>query len=99
MDPALTQSQRERRLAEVEVAWSDREHDLDRLRESEGLLAGLDDLLVDGLERDLHERGRFIGADELRQLVRDLVKSTGGTTKKDPEDEAGLVVQGTDDLR
>ena len=98
LDPVLTESQRKRRLAELEVAWSDREHDLGRLRESEGLLAGLDDLLVDGLERDLNERGRFIGADELRQLVRDLVKATGGRTSMDSDDAAGLIVKGTDEL-
>jgi hypothetical protein len=98
MDPQLSPDQRSRRLAEIEVAWTDRERDLDRLRESEGLLAGLDDLLVDGLERDLEERGRFVGGGELADLVRHVVTSTGGAAKAAADDLGSLLVRGNDSL-
>jgi hypothetical protein len=79
------------------VAWSDRAHDLRRLEQSQGLLAGFDALLIDGFTRDVEERGRFVGATELRALVVDLVESHGGKARLG-ESPGSIEIIGTEKL-
>jgi superfamily II DNA or RNA helicase len=98
LDPQLTEEQRTRRLAEIEVAWTDRDRDLRQLKDSEGMLAGLDNLLIDGLERDLSERGRFIGGAELRSLLGSFVRQLGGNVNVLPGPEPALEIRGSDKL-
>lgn len=78
LDPALTPAQRQQRIDELEVALEKRRQDVDDLEEASDYLMGLDQLMVDGLERDTTERGRFVGGHELRVLLDRYLADRGG---------------------
>jgi len=78
LDGKLSEKERQRRLEAVAVAVETRKRELDSLEEARDQLAGIDQLLIDGFERDRNERGRFVGPSELERLVRDLVDRTDG---------------------
>ena len=77
LDPQLSADQRQRRIDEIEVAIEERSKQLDDLDEARSLLAGLDQLLIDGFEEDKLSRGRFVGPTELRVLVTELLADLG----------------------
>lgn len=76
-DPSLTPEQRQRQVDAIGEAAEARRHDLTDLAEADGLLSGIDQLLVDGFERDTTERGRFVGPREVEVLLRSLLAGTG----------------------
>jgi superfamily II DNA or RNA helicase len=68
LDPNLTDEQRQRKVDLMEIAVEKRRLDIEGLQEADGLLAGVDQLLIDGLERSL-DNGRFISGQEIRALL------------------------------
>ncbi|MEA2826788.1 MAG: hypothetical protein QOG43_1227 [Actinomycetota bacterium] len=84
LNPHLNDSQRRRRLDELEVAAEARRTDLDEISEASSYLAGIDNLLIDGFEKDTRSRGRFVGHAELRTLLDEFFAD--GTRAKFVED-------------
>lgn len=68
LDPKLSPAEREQRLREKAAAVEEKALQLRELDQARSQLAGIDDLLVDGLECEL-DRGRYIGPAELRAYV------------------------------
>ena len=77
LDPELTPEQREERLARVEVATAERTAQLDDIRAAQAQLSGLDQLLIDGFESDTQSRGRFVGPEELENLLGSFFADLG----------------------
>jgi hypothetical protein len=77
LDPRLTDEQREQEVVRLEAAMEMRRHDLEELAEAEGYLTGIDELLIEGFERETEREGRFVGRDEIRQLLEDFFAGTG----------------------
>ena len=83
LDPRRTEAERIAEVDRVAVAAENRRADLQRLeRESVGLMTGIDELLIDGLEESLVSTGRYLGSAELRQLVTRFVDDLGGAVRK-----------------
>jgi hypothetical protein len=76
LDPSLTDEQRQRLLDQRAVAVEQRRKDLEDIEASQGLLTGVDELLIEGLMEDTTRRGRFVGRSELEILLRRLLKGT-----------------------
>jgi superfamily II DNA or RNA helicase len=77
LDPRLTDEQREQEVMRFEAAMEMRRHDLEELAEAESYLTGIDELLIEGFERETEREGRFVGRDEIRQLLEDFFARTG----------------------
>lgn len=69
LDPTLSAAQREQRLGQVAVVIENQKNDVEDLREAQSLLAGIDQLLIEGFEQDTNQRGRFVGPHELAVLL------------------------------
>lgn len=69
LDPELTDEQRRRRLHQMEIALEQRSQQIEDIREAQSMLSGVDQLLIDGFERDTRSHGRFVGPEELRLLL------------------------------
>ena len=97
LDPRLTDDQREVEILRFEAAMETRRHDLEDIAQAEDYLTGIDDLLIDGFERETEREGRFVGRGEIRQLLEDLFAGTGARlvqTRTGP-----LELRGTAELR
>lgn len=69
LNPELTDEERRRRLHQMEIALEERSRLIDDIREAQSMLAGVDQLLIDGFEDDTRSHGRFVGPRELRLLL------------------------------
>lgn len=69
LNPELTDDERRRRLHQMEIALEERGRQIEDIREAQSMLAGIDQLLIDGFERDTRSHGRFVGPRELRLLL------------------------------
>ena len=77
LDAKLSDNQRAAQLRRMEVAFEARAKELDEIRASEADLAGLDDLLVEGLQADL-DRGKYVGPTEVKRVVSALLSEFAG---------------------
>lgn len=73
LDPRLSEEEREEELERVAVALAARDRQLDDLEQARIYLSGMDGLLIEGLEEDTRGKGRFVGAPEIRTIVRALI--------------------------
>lgn len=97
LDPTLTQEQKQAQAEAVAVAAEAHRRDLDDLAEADGYLSGIDQLLVEGFERDTAGQGRFVGPAEVRTLLDALLE---GTRARITGRRGGAVeLHGTSDLR
>ncbi len=85
LDPALSETQRRKKLDQLEVAVESRRKDVDDISEASSYLTGIDSLLIDGFEQDVRSRGRFVGRQELRTLLTEFFAD--GTRAKFVEDK------------
>ncbi len=69
LNPELTDEERRRQLHQMEIALEERGRQIEDIREAQSMLAGVDQLLIDGFEHDTRSRGRFVGPQELRLLL------------------------------
>ena len=77
VDPMLSDDERELRLEQIEIAVEHRRKQLDELAEAQTYMAGLDQLMIDGFERDTTSRGRYLGPRELRHLLEEFLSVLG----------------------
>jgi superfamily II DNA or RNA helicase len=98
LDPRLNTAQRQEQVQRVGVAIENRAQMVDEIRESQGLLAGADQLLIEGFESDSPGRGRFIGAGEIRVLVEALLARHGGKIRTESSNGRRLEITGTPEL-
>ena len=98
LDPRLNRNEREAQVQRIAVAIEQRQQMVDEIRESQGLLAGVDQLLIEGFTDDSPGRGRFVGPGEVRSLVDALLRRHGGRTEADRSDPARLKLIGTPDV-
>ena len=78
LNPELSAEERQRRMDLLEVALDERRRQLDDLQQAQGLLTGVDQLLIDGFEQDTMVRGRFVGPKELELFVREMLADGTG---------------------
>lgn len=90
LDPALTDEERRQRILEKAVALEERAMQLSDLDQARSQLTGIDDLLIDGLEREI-DRGRYIGPGELRSYVEESLRHGTAGRLTGPDDDAVLV--------
>lgn len=90
LDPTLSPTEREQRLREKATAVEERALQLADLDQARTQLAGIDDLLVDGLDREI-DRGRYIGPAELRTYVEANLRHDTGARLKGSEHDAQLI--------
>lgn len=88
VSPLMTESERTQRALEIEVALGAKEQDIQQLREHEGSLTSLDNLLIDGFEDDNPGRGRYVSSYELLSIVTDLCRRTEAKVAAIPDDKA-----------
>lgn len=98
LDPRLSAAQRQEQVQRVGVAIENRAQMVDEIRESQGLLAGVDQLLIEGFDEDSPGRGRFVGSGEIRVLVETAIGRHGGQIKPDPGHPNRLRLVGTPEL-
>lgn len=98
LDPRLTDEQRADEVHRVTVAIAQQRKDLEDIESAEGFLSGVDQLLIDGFERDTRESGRFVGPPELRTLLRTVMQGTGARLRGDGR-RRPLELVGTEDFR
>ena len=78
VDPTRSIEERQQEMDRRALAMEHRGTDLAKLGEaSSGLLTGIDQLLIDGLEHDTLANGRYVGGSEIRGLLASFVESTG----------------------
>ena len=86
LDPRLTDSQRNEKLQNMEVALAERSHQIGQIEEAREYLAGIESLLIDGFEEDTNSKGRFVGPQELLHLVNQFFAESGSARlHPDPE--------------
>jgi superfamily II DNA or RNA helicase len=96
VDPRLTDAQREQRIRQLEVAFEARAREIDDLRASEAELVGIDQLLVEGLEADIEE-GKYVGPNEVRNMLTALLNESPGCTLDFGDDgDVGRLVGSSD---
>ena len=88
VSPQMTDSERAQRALEIEVALEAKDHVIQQLREHEGSLTSLDNLLIDGFEDDNPGRGRYVSSSELLSVVSDLCRRTDAQVSPLPDDKA-----------
>ena len=94
LDPTLTPAQRQRRADEIAVAIEHRAATLQKLQEQTATLSTVEQLAVEGMSGSGPSDGRYIGESELRLLVDNLVRGTGGSLSQ--ADREGIhVLRGT----
>jgi helicase-like protein len=98
LDLALSPEQLEARMAEIELAIVNRRVDLANLADAEDLLSAVDEFLIDGLERDTQQRGRFLGKRELRRFVGEFLWTATRTRLPGRDDEDRTELVGDSDL-
>ena len=90
VSPFMTESERRQRALEVEVALEAKEEVIKQLKEHEGSLTSLDNLLIDGFEDDNPGRGRYVSSSELLSVVSDLCRRTGARVTEMPADKVAI---------
>jgi superfamily II DNA or RNA helicase len=90
LDPNLSPAEREQRLREKATAVEERALQLADLDQARTQLAGIDDLMVDGLDREI-DRGRYIGPAELRAYVEASLRHDTGARLRGSEHGAQLI--------
>lgn len=78
LDPKLTSDERERQLQQFEIAIERRARDVTEIEEASAYMSGIDSLLIEGFEDDTKSRGRFVGPEELRHLLKAYFGEVGG---------------------
>lgn len=87
VSPFMTESERSQRALEIEVALAAKEELLRQLKEQEGSLTSLDNLLIDGFEADNPGRGRYVSSSEIFAIVADLCRRTKADVSRNGEDK------------
>lgn len=99
LDPARSPEERLQEVDRRAVALENRKSDLAKLGEaSTGLLTGVDQLLIDGLERDTVDNGRYIGGPEIRGVLDAFVAGTGARLRRLTDGKEAWQLVGTGDL-
>jgi len=82
LDPHRTEAERTLEVDRIAVALEHRHAELEQLKAaSSKMLTGLDQVLIDGLERDTRSSGKFVGEAEIESVLQLFLKSFGGTLK------------------
>ncbi|MFZ0160910.1 MAG: helicase-related protein [Kineosporiaceae bacterium] len=97
-DPRLSDSERDEQLERIAVAMHGRGQQIEELHAASGLLAGLDQLAVEGFDEQGPRPGRCINQGEITASVRALVESHGGSLRSVPDQPSRLRIKGTPEL-
>lgn len=76
LDPTLSVAQKQAQTDAIATAAEAHRMDLDDLAQADGYLSGIDQLLVEGFERQTTGQGRFVGPGEVRVLLDSLLDGT-----------------------
>lgn len=92
LDPRLSLEQRQAEADRKTDALLARAQQIDDIKAADGLLAGIDGLLIEGMDERGPGRGRFIGTTEVQRMLREL-------TSRYPARIASWAPTGTTTLR
>jgi superfamily II DNA or RNA helicase len=93
-DFTLTESQREARIRQAELAMEEQRAGLQELSDASGALLVSNDVDVAGLEQDLLNTGRYVGQQELAQLIDDWARVEGAPGLRFADDGRSVELRG-----
>lgn len=83
LDPHRSEQEREREISRIELALEHRRAELGELQAaSTSMLSGLDQVLIDGLERATLAQGKYVGESEVEGVLRRFLELHGGELKR-----------------
>jgi hypothetical protein len=99
LDPRRSEDERRRELARVELALEHKRAELGDIEAaSTSMLTGLDQVLIDGLERDTKDKGKYVGEAEIAALIKRFFEMYGGALREPRRGERFHQIVGTPDL-
>ena len=99
LDPNLTDSERQERVRQTELALVEETKNLDSIDAARNLLVGTDELIIKGLNTDRKTRGNYVGESELMNYVDWFLNtSKNGSMSPAPDHSGYLRLRGTPDL-
>ena len=78
LDPRLSLRERQAEADRKTDALLARAQQLEEIKAADGLLAGIDGLLIEGMDERGPGRGRFIGTTEVQRMLRELLSRVPG---------------------
>jgi len=99
LDPRRTDDERRREVQRIELALETKHAELKDIETaSTSMLTGLDQVLIDGLERDTKDRGKYVGESEIALLLARFLDMNGGVLRSPRRGERFHQVIGTPDV-
>lgn len=99
LDPRRSLAEQVREIDRIALATENRRSEIAQLEaQSDGLMTGVDELLVDGLETSIRSAGRYVGAAEIRQIIERFVTDFSGSLKKPRPGQLVYEIKGSTDL-
>lgn len=99
LDPNRSEEERREQIERIAIAAENKRADLKQLEDqASGLFTGLDQLMIDGFEREVIDAGKFVGATEVQRIVTRFIESHHARIRRLP---GGVVfeVEGSEDLQ
>jgi len=97
LDPNLSKKERDEQIDRYAVATAKEADNIRRLEESNGMLASMSFLDIEGMTESGPISGRYVGAAELKVLLEDTLVRHGASLQT-TSDPAVFTIIGTDDL-
>ena len=97
LDPRLSETERNEQIDRFAVASATQRADIKKLEESNGILASMSLLDIEGITSDGPASGRYVGAAELKSLLVPLLERYDGAFEATLDDSL-FRIRGSDDL-